>query len=224
MPQRAQQWNTVPSRRRRRGPPSRGVSQRERTTVLREQQFELSAAEFEEHCEELQKRLNLLSDRLSEHAVFLDTVSALKNQIDLDKVRHVVCFGVGSPHLRFRVDGAQCAFALALSKACNDARIHYFDPASDKVDAHVLQAMGVFLLSNTHCVLDVVSAFDLHQDERVLLFMPHCNAPMYHNVLCSNWSHLNRIILLGNPLTRYLSDSSSHVAARSAGGISGTLS
>jgi hypothetical protein len=71
--------------------------------------------------------------------------------------------------------------------------VYVYDP--------VLKAMDKEVLEEWDCsVMDDVEASEHEVRDKTLFYMPHCEAPLYNDVMDANWSpeRLRNIAVLGN--------------------------
>ncbi|KAK1394783.1 Protein SENSITIVITY TO RED LIGHT REDUCED 1 [Heracleum sosnowskyi] len=81
------------------------------------------------------------------------------------------------------------------------SNIEVFDPVITLEESRVLEALGC-------CLLNVDEKCRRQAPKPTLFFMPHCEEYLYGNLLEANWGidMLNRIVLIGNPFTKYMRD------------------
>mmetsp|Transcript_7764 Transcript_7764/g.10821 ORF Transcript_7764/g.10821 Transcript_7764/m.10821 type:complete len:249 (-) Transcript_7764:160-906(-) len=110
----------------------------------------------------------------------------------------IVCYGLGSV---FESRNAQWQLALALvlvERRTTPCKLEIHDPVLSLEEK-------VFLTEELGCLeASPVEELILEDDATTLVFMPHCPAEVYANLLSAlDPSRLGRLLLLGNSLTAY---------------------
>lgn len=110
-------------------------------------------------------------------------------------IKQITCLGLGSP--------CQCAAArvqLALVPILRQLfpaveRVICCDPVLTAADREILQQFDCVMLQDESAARVIKDA--------VLLYMPHCEAALYNDVLDDNWrpETLEGVVLLGNSLS-----------------------
>ncbi|GJE86879.1 SRR1-domain-containing protein [Phanerochaete sordida] len=118
----------------------------------------------------------------------------------------VLCLGLGSPSSS-RDARTQLAFLLA---ACDDltlerSTVSAYDPVFTDEDDRLLATAGVQRLTENRS-----AAYPL--GEPTIVYMPHCDLPLYENIMRENSSRerLPRLLLIANRLSEYLDSLPSH--------------
>lgn len=118
----------------------------------------------------------------------------------------VLCLGLGSP-TSSRDARTQLAFLLA---ACDDltlerSTVSAYDPVFTDEDDRLLATVQVQRLTENRS-----AAYPL--GEPTIVYMPHCDLPLYENILRENSSRerLPRLLLIANRLSEYLDSLPSH--------------
>lgn len=113
----------------------------------------------------------------------------------------MVIYGLGN--IGPNVDSQQqLSLALLMKRKFSwISNIEVFDPVITLRESMVLKALGC-------CLLNVDEKCRRQALKPTLFFMPHCDENLYGNLLEANWGidMLNRIVLIGNTFTKYLSD------------------
>ncbi|EKM55678.1 uncharacterized protein PHACADRAFT_93502, partial [Phanerochaete carnosa HHB-10118-sp] len=124
----------------------------------------------------------------------------------------VLCLGLGNPSSS-RDARAQLAFLLAV---CDDltlerSTVSAYDPVFTDEDGQLLATAQVQrLIENRACTQSFSAAYPL--GEPTIVYMPHCDLPLYENILRENCSRerLPRLVLIANRLSEYLDSIPSH--------------
>ncbi|KJE92183.1 SRR1-like protein, variant [Capsaspora owczarzaki ATCC 30864] len=93
----------------------------------------------------------------------------------------------------------QFALCLALQEHLKiPGQVHVFDPVFTVQDIAAVQQLGGAIISENEEAKRKASV-------PTLFYMPHCGGRLYNNLLWANWSPaaLARVLILGNPLSRY---------------------
>lgn len=114
-------------------------------------------------------------------------------------IAQVRCYGLGSPSQSPASRAQLALLPLLLSLSNPAARILAFDPVFNSADRAVLRACGCQVLTDEE-------AAGFRVSERCLLYMPHCEAALYNDVLEDNWApeHLEKLAILGNSFAAIL--------------------
>ncbi|XP_004364036.2 SRR1-like protein [Capsaspora owczarzaki ATCC 30864] len=113
-------------------------------------------------------------------------------------IREIVCYGIGSLS-----DSVLARYQFALCLALQEhlkipGQVHVFDPVFTVQDIAAVQQLGGAIISENEEAKRKASV-------PTLFYMPHCGGRLYNNLLWANWSPaaLARVLILGNPLSRY---------------------
>lgn len=115
----------------------------------------------------------------------------------------LVCFGVGCVATS-HVAQHQAGLLLQMREwlASTGATVEPFqvyDPIFCEEEKSAFKALGSHVLSTNH---DGAHALPL--GHRCVVYMPHCEAELYNNLLAANWGNqLQRLVILGNGLRSY---------------------
>ncbi|KAA1471268.1 SRR1-domain-containing protein [Dentipellis sp. KUC8613] len=142
-----------------------------------------------------------------------DCHQMLRGALDIASVTspRVFCLGLGCP-ASSKDARAQLAFLLRTCDvlSIDRSKVSAYDPVFAAEDVNLLTALGVaYLDDNKRGRYPIGSP--------TLLFMPHCDAKLYENILRENWSRdrLPHLFMLCNLFSEYLdSTPSRQLAAR----------
>ncbi|GBN16267.1 SRR1-like protein [Araneus ventricosus] len=121
-------------------------------------------------------------------------------QVNLLQNVDIVCYGLG--HFVSCVTARyQLAFLIILKDIVLPRAISIYDPVFSNEEKSVLEGLGLN-------VLDVNEEAKRTAFSKTIFFMPHCDLPLYNNLLWANWSKdsLSKLILIGNSFQQYLLD------------------
>jgi hypothetical protein len=123
-------------------------------------------------------------------------------QTDVNHVPfQMVLYGLGSIE-NSEASRLQLALAILMKKDSEwISEIEIYDPVLSPLDREVINRLGCTCLSHNENARRTAEA-------PTLFYMPHCPMDLYNNVLHANWTadNLNRIVVLGNPLSAYKRD------------------
>jgi hypothetical protein len=111
--------------------------------------------------------------------------------------RHALCLGLGC-FSEDRVARLQLGFFLAMAEllAIPLGCCRVYDPAFVPVEVQALQLLGLTVPAANRVGAELCPA-------ACLVFMPHCPARLYEEVLRCNWARLDGLLLVGNSLASY---------------------
>ncbi|CAL1263062.1 unnamed protein product [Larinioides sclopetarius] len=121
-------------------------------------------------------------------------------QVDLLQNVDIICYGLG--HFASCVTARyQLAFLILLKDIVLPRTIGIYDPVFSNEEKSVLEDLCLN-------VLDVNEEAKRTAFSKTIFFMPHCDLPLYNNLLWANWSKepLSKLILIGNSFQQYLLD------------------
>lgn len=132
------------------------------------------------------------------YLVLLDSnfQAAARAALHLQNVTCIRCYGTGSPSASLE---ARCQLALLplllemLPNKAQSIAVKVYDPVLTEVDKEVIQHLGGSILQPEEATQHATT-------EKVLFYMPHCDAALYNEVLDSNWDmqQLGQLAFLGN--------------------------
>jgi len=120
----------------------------------------------------------------------------------------MVLYGLGSIE-NSEASRLQLALAVLMKKDSDwISEIEIYDPVLSPIDREVINCLGFTCLSHNEYARRTAEA-------PTLFYMPHCPMHLYNNVLHANWTadNLNRIVVLGNPLSAYKLDHLRYIVA-----------
>ncbi|QQP50278.1 AGAP005113PAlike, partial [Caligus rogercresseyi] len=112
--------------------------------------------------------------------------------------KSLVCFGLGSflPLRRLSNSSqAQLLLILSLKLDLDLKSVKVYDPIFSKVEISILEDLGLIVLKEN-------VEGKLRVEESTLFFLPHCPKQLTNNLLWSNWSNLELLIILSNSISR----------------------
>jgi len=115
----------------------------------------------------------------------------------------LVCFGVGCVGTS-HVAQHQAGLFLLLRDWLVEAGLKVapfcvYDPILCEQEKEAMEAMGCHVLETNHD-----GAHPLPREHRCVVYMPHCEAELYNNLLAANWGHqIRSLCVLGNSLRSY---------------------
>jgi len=117
--------------------------------------------------------------------------------IESNQLIDIICYGLGS-FLSCNMAASQLMFLLALKDFLNVNNVSVYDPVFSKSEIEYLEKVGLNVLSiNEEGKRTIVN--------KTLFFMPHCDLPLYNNLLWANWNivNLSKLLIIGNTLSDY---------------------
>jgi len=116
----------------------------------------------------------------------------------------VLCLGLGSPSTS-RNALAQLGFLLKMCEHLNieRAQVSLYDPVFNEADANLLEELELRRLAE-----DSLGKYSI--EAPTILFMPHCDIPLYENVLRQNWTatKLSNLVFVANQFSEYVESNS----------------
>ncbi|XP_014666662.1 PREDICTED: SRR1-like protein isoform X2 [Priapulus caudatus] len=120
------------------------------------------------------------------------SMEALSVGVDELGITEIVCYGLG--HV------SSCPIArlqlclLSIMRELLQVKCIAFDPIFTASEKAYLTQQGISLIEKNE------EGRRRACNGGTLFFMPHCDKPLYSNLLCANWEpeHLSRVILVGN--------------------------
>jgi len=135
-----------------------------------------------------------------------ESLSASLSNFNRESLGHsaaLICFGVGcvgNSHVAQHQAGLFLLIREWLqAEGFKIEQMQIYDPILCRQEKEALESLGCQILETNHD-----GAFPLDPSLFNLLYMPHCEAELYNNILAANWStHLGNLCILGNSLRSY---------------------
>ncbi|XP_042904889.1 SRR1-like protein [Parasteatoda tepidariorum] len=166
----------------------------ERITSL---QFDLEKSEF---FNDLKKSLSSIFTKQTlktKGSDLSESISAISLSEAGKEPTDIVCYGLGA-FSSCMIARYQLAFLLALKSYLEIKAVSLYDPIFSCDEKDCLIKLGLDVLSVNEKAKRSVS-------QRTIFFMPHCDLPLYNNLLWSNWNvkQMVNIIIIGNSFSNY---------------------
>ncbi|KFM61694.1 SRR1-like protein, partial [Stegodyphus mimosarum] len=123
--------------------------------------------------------------------------SANNENINSIKGTDIVCYGLGKffscPIARY-----QLGFLTALQHDLQTENVYIYDPQFSTEENTFLENLGFEIIKINEQAVRSVNC-------KTIFFMPHCELPLYNNLLWSNWNvnSLLKLIIIGNSFHSY---------------------
>lgn len=122
-----------------------------------------------------------------------DSAFACNIKQDID----IVCYGLGQ--FSFCVIARyQLGLLLLLKSILHSTHVYIYDPQFSLEEIDFLKDLGMEVLS-------VNEEAKRQLKKKSVCFMPHCDLPLYNNILWANWSVkcLSKLVIIGNSFKNY---------------------
>jgi len=119
-------------------------------------------------------------------------LSDLVSKLEVQCVKCIISYGIGN-FGSSRIARLQYALFLCLKQAVLPEQCAIYDPVLSKEEIAIALNDGVSVIEvNEECRRSVTT--------KTLFYMPHCDRPMYDNVLWANWDPdiIDKVLILGN--------------------------
>ncbi|KAG8190597.1 hypothetical protein JTE90_017862 [Oedothorax gibbosus] len=154
---------------------------------------------FSTFIENLNQALNNILQPLKHHPTEIMNVTDNFNNLDISSSNEVdiVCYGLGH-FITCMIARYQLAFLLSLKEVLHADTVTVFDPVFLVEEKCFLKELGFD-------VLEVNEEAKRPIFRKTIFFMPHCDLPLYDNLLSANWNEngLPNLIIIGNSFQNY---------------------
>lgn len=118
---------------------------------------------------------------------------AINNSDEID----IVCYGLGH-FITCMIARYQLAFLMILNEVFQPSTVCLYDPVFLPEEKSFLKELGLE-------VLEVNEEAKRTINRKTIFFMPHCDLPLYNNLIGANWKEdsLSKLIIIGNSFEKY---------------------
>lgn len=129
-----------------------------------------------------------------------DSLNCVDNFMPKDNVKHdidIVCYGLGQ-FSSCTIARYQLGFLLTLKQVLQSTQVHIYDPVFSADEVLFLKELGLN-------VLDINEEAKRTLKTKSICFLPHCDFPLYNNLLWANWNIecLSKLVIIGNSFQTY---------------------